>query len=284
MIIQALNKNFDVIHIIEEKEEYRVLQCRDFEGKVDYTMLHFRREEIIKRLLPSFYSLQENAVYEDYFGCFSKEEGLYVVFYKRQGVPLKKLLSDKFLSLEQRILIGKRILEKFLLWKLPDFLICQLLDVNRILIRNEEVEFSYDWDLSITGQPDMTVVSQRMKEFLQNLFSKEIEYAVSPKLINLLTYLEENLPEDFFAIYEAYSSLYDVLPREAEEYVSGFGKIKKRIRAFFNKGCECMKVILFLALYIAGILLIVNEIKNQNDKKEEPDGIIYETIGTLKIK
>ena len=284
MIIQALNENFDVIHIIEEKEEYRVLQCRNFECKEDYTMLHFRREEIVKRLLPLFYSLQENRVYEDYFGCFSKEEDLYVVFYKRQGVPLKELLSGKSLSLEQRRLIGKRMLEKFLLWRLPDFLICQLLDVNRILIRNEEVGFSYDWDLSIDEQSDITIVNRRMAQFLQDLFSKEVEYAVSLKLINLLEYLKQDIPKDFFAVYEAYSSLYDVLPKEAEEYVSGFGRIKQKIYSLIKKNSELMKVILFLVLYIAGILIMVNEIRNRDDKKEEPEGIIYETIGTLRIK
>lgn len=284
MIIQALNENFDVIHIKEVNSEYRILQCRTLKGKEDYTMLHFKKEETVKTLLPLLYSLQENTVYEDYYGCFTRNQELYAIFYKRKGVPLSEQLAGQQLSLEQRILIGKRILEKFLLWRLPHFLICQLLDSSRVLIRNEEVEFCYDWNLSMNEKPDITVVNQRMVQFLQDLFRKEAEYAISPKLMSLLDNLKQNIPKDFFAIYEAYSTLYDVMPKEAEEYVSGFGRIKQKIYALIKKSSEFMKVILFLVAYIATVLFLVNEIKSQDDKKEEQEGIIYEMIGTLKIK
>lgn len=284
MVIQVLNEDFDVIHIKEVDSEYRILQCRTLTGKEDYTILHFRKEETVKTLLPLFYSLQENTVYEDYYGCFTRNEELYAVFYKRKGIPLSEQLAGQSLSLEQRILIGKRILEKFLLWRLPDFLICQLLDSSRVLIRDGEVAFCYDWDLSITEKTDIAVVNQRMAQFLQNLFQREAEYAVSPKLMSLLDNLKQNIPKDFFAIYEAYSSLYDVMPKEAEEYVSGFGRIKQKIYALVKKGSECMGILLFLTAYAAAILFMVKEIKSQNHKKEEPEGIIYETIGTLRIK
>lgn len=284
MIIQVWNEDFDVIHIKEVNSEYRILQCRTLTGKEDYVMLHFRREETVKTLLPLFYSLQENTVYEDYYGCFTRNEELYAVFYKRKGVPLSEQLAGQSLSLEQRVLIGKRILEKFLLWRLPDFLICQLLDSSRVLIQDEEVAFCYDWDLSITGKSDIAAVNQRMVQFLQNLFQRETEYAISPRLMSLLDNLKHNIPQDFFAIYEAYSNLYDVMPKEAEEYISGFARIKQKLYPLVKKGSEYIGILFFLIAYAAAILFMVNEIKSRNDKREEPEGILYETIGTLRIK
>lgn len=284
MVIQALNEDFDVIHIKQISEEYAVLQCRIFGKQEDYTVLHFKKAETVKRLLPLFYSLQENIEFEDFKGCFSREEELYIVFRKRQGISLAEQLAGKTLSLEQRIRIGKQILEKLLLWRLPDFIICQLLDVTRILIRDNNVEFAYDWDVSMEENPSMTMVNQRMAELLMTLFQEEAEHAISSRLMKLLDDLQQDVPADFFAIYEAYSGLYDVMPEEAGKYVSGFQKLKNNLSVLVKRGESLMKIVLFLAVYFAAVFLLVQEIKQQDVPEEKTEGIIYETIGTLRIK
>lgn len=284
MVIRALNEDFDVIHIKQISEEYAVLQCRIFGKQEDYTVLHFKKAETVKRLLPLFYSLQENIEFEDFKGCFSREEELYIVFRKRQGISLAEQLAGKTLSLEQRIRIGKQILEKLLLWRLPDFIICQLLDVTRILIRDNNVEFAYDWDVSMEENPSMTMVNQRMAELLMALFQEEAEHAISSRLMKLLDDLQQDVPADFFAIYEAYSGLYDVMPEEVGKYVSGFQKLKNNLSVLVKRGESLMKIVLFLAVYFAAVFLLVQEIKQQDVPEEKTEGIIYETIGTLRIK
>lgn len=284
MGIRAFDENFDIIHKNKISEEYSVLQCR-IPGKTeDYTVLHFERAETVKRLLPLFYSLQENVEFEDYRGCFSREEELYIVFRKRQGISLAEQLAGSRLSLEQRIRIGKQVLEKLLLWRLPDFMLCQLLDESRILIQDESVGFAYDWDLSMGEHCRMTMVNKRMAGLLRALFQEEAEHAASPRLMKLLDDLEQDIPEDFFAIYEAYSSLYDVMPEEAGRYVSGFQKIKRELSLLVKKGQEPMKIILFLAVYAAAVLWLLQEIKQQEVRENKTEGIVYETIGALRIK
>lgn len=284
MGIRAFYENFDIIHKNKVSEEYSVLQCR-IPGKTeDYTVLHFERAETVKRLLPLFYSLQENVEFEDYRGCFSREEELYIVFRKRQGISLAEQLAGSRLSLEQRIRIGKQVLEKLLLWRLPDFMLCQLLDESRILIQDESVGFAYDWDLSMGEHCSMTMVNKRMAALLRALFQEEAEHAASPRLMKLLDDLEQDIPEDFFAIYEAYSSLYDVMPEEAGRYVSGFQKIKRDLSLLVKKGQRPMKIILFLAVYAAAVLWLLQEIKQQEVREDKTEGIVYETIGALRIK
>ncbi len=284
MGIRAFDENFDIIHKNKVSEEYSVLQCQ-IPGKTeDYTVLHFERAETVKRLLPLFYSLQENVEFEDYRGCFSREEELYIVFRKRQGISLAEQLAGSRLSLEQRIRIGKQVLEKLLLWRLPDFMLCQLLDESRILIQDESVGFAYDWDLSMGEHCSMTMVNKRMAGLLRALFQEEAEHAASPRLMKLLDDLEQDIPEDFFAIYEAYSSLYDVMPEEAGRYVSGFQKIKRDLSLLVKKGQRPMKIILFLAVYAAVVLWLLQEIKQQEVRENKTEGIVYETIGALRIK
>ena len=163
-------------------------------------------------------------------------------------------------------------------------MLCQLLDESRILIQDESVGFAYDWDLSMGEHCSMTMVNKRMAGLLRALFQEEAEHAASPRLMKLLDDLEQDIPEDFFAIYEAYSSLYDVMPEEAGRYVSGFQKIKRELSLLVKKGQEPMKIILFLAVYAAAVLWLLQEIKQQEVRENKTEGIVYETIGALRIK
>lgn len=283
MIIEALNEKFEIIHIDQIQEEYRILHCRTPEQQ-EYTILHFKENGLVRTLLPRFDSLRDNVAYEDYKGCFSREEELYVVFYKRTGIPFTQFLLTQKEMLEQRIQIGKSVLEKILLWKLPDFMIVQLLDAKRILVQGEDVHFIYDWDVSLDERPDMSVINQRMAQLLGVLFQEEIANSVSPHLLKLLDHLEQDIPKDFFAIYEEYSSMHDIMPEEAQEYVSGIQKVKKRAKQTITKLSGYVKIALFVAGYVAAVWLLLNEIKERNAEEQETEGVIYEAIGGLKIK
>ncbi|MDE6759714.1 MAG: hypothetical protein K2J90_03425 [Lachnospiraceae bacterium] len=281
-MIQALSEEFEVVYIEKMVQGYQIIQCHTGGGNDYYTMIHFVKEDHVKKLLPLFFTLKENTVYEDYKGCFTKEGSLYVVFYKRQGIPLTELLSRNLLTLDQKILIGKHILEKVLLWQLPDFLIDQMLSVEYILTEGEDVRFHYEWYIFYEEQPGMTVINKRIAILLRNLFSEELERQVSPKLTELTKSLEQNIPKDFFAIYEAYSSLCDVMPKEAEAYIPGVQRLKMKMAHFFQKGLEVAKIIIFLAVYVMGIWLLEKE--GQEVKGQEEPGVIFERIGTLEIK
>lgn len=283
MVIKALDKEFEVIHVIDKSSAYRILQCYDTEERQAYTILHFRENEKIKQLLPVFYLLSENGLCEDYRGCFSSEEGLFCVFCKRKGIPLDVWLEEEP-SLDQRIQIGKKLLEKMILWKMPDFMLCQLTDRKKILVREEEVEFDYDWDFELTEPYNMAVINQRMKILLECLFHTEISHSVSPALMKLIKELEQNMPEDFFAIYEAYSNLYEDMAEDVDHYISKFEKAKIRVQFFMQKVIEIGKVMICVLAYVVAVYLFVSGIKEQEKKREDVEKVLYERIGTLEIR
>lgn len=284
MIIRELNEEFEVIYIREMWQGYQIIQCRTVDRQENFIMLRFIKEDDVKKLLPLFFILRENTVYEDYKGCFTRAEGLYVVFYKRQGTPLTELLGRQVFTLEQRLAIGKRILEKVLLWKLPDFLIGQMLNVEYILLEGEEVAFDYEWYIFYGEQSGMDMINKRVTGLLKSLFAEEIEQQISPGLMELLESLEQNVPKDFFAIYEAYSTVCDVVSKEAEVFIPGIQRMKMRILPYFHKGLEVLKILLFVAAYIMGIWLLEKEGQEQKLKVPEEKGVIYESIGNVKIK
>lgn len=283
MVIMALNKEFEVIHVIEKSNEYRILQCRDVATKQPYTVLHFRESERIKEVLPLFYQLSDNGLCTDYLGCFSSEEGLFCAFCKRKGIPLDVWLGEEP-PLDERIQFGKKLLEKLLLWKMPDYMICQLADIKRILVREEDVEFDYDWNFELTENYNMAGVNQRIKKLLENLFRNEIDHSVSPALEKLIKELEQNVPQDFFAIYEAYDGLYDDMAVDVDHYLSRFERAKVRVHFFMQKVVELGKLTLCVLAYVAAVYMFLNGIKEQERKKENVEKVLYERIGTLEIR
>lgn len=284
MVIRALGKEFEVIHMREMWQGYEVLECRPRGEQQEYVILHFVKESFVKELLPIFYPMQENKDYEDYIGCFTRSEDLYVVFYKRKGIPLRKLLMEHTYSLQKRMLIGKQVLEKLLLWNPLELAACQMLNVDNILIRDDQVFFSYEWDLPYELPGDMNAVNQKMADLLKNLFEDEIAKAMSPVLMELLEALEQNRPSDYFAVYEAYNRLYEILPQEAETYVSGLQRVRNRMVRIGKTLLGIGKLALFLAAYIAVIYLFVLEMRMQEEEKLAEQGVIFEKIGTLTIR
>lgn len=283
LVIKALDKEFEVIHVIDKSSGYRILQCCDTKERQIYTVLHFKENEMIKKLLPLFYLLGDNGLCEDYQGCFSSEEGLFCVFCKRKGIPLNVWLEEEP-DLDKRVQIGKKLLEKLILWKIPDFMICQLIDKRKILIREEDIEFDYDWSFELIEPYNMTLINQRMKALLEYLFHHEISHSVSPALMRLIKDLEKDVPEDFFAIYEAYNSLYDDMAEDVDRYLSRFERAKVKVQSFIQKVIEIGKLMLCVAAYVAAVYLFLSEIKEQEKRREDIEKVRYEKIGTLEIR
>lgn len=280
MNLYALNENFEVIHIKQTEQEYEILQCRSGDKKEEYTVLHFMNEEYVKKLLQPFFSLMDNHMYEDYKGCFTKENDLYLVFYRRKGMPLTELLQEKVLSAEQKIAIGKHVLEKILLWNLPDFMVCQLLCIDRILIDGEEVLFHYEWQQQVLLEVDMKLVNEKAAAFIKQLFQREIEHFAAHGIEELAAYFGEGKAEDVFAIYESYCSFLEGISVREKEHVSGIERFRQKL----SKGIKMGLGILVFAAYFAAVWLMVQKIETRQKEKQEVKGVIFERIGNLNIQ
>lgn len=281
--MQALGEVFNVINVREMEYGNQIMYCSDEKGR-EYTVLHFIQEKCVKSLLPLFYTLQKNSDFEDYKGCFSNNEELYAVFYKRNGIPLRSLLKEEKMSLEQRIILGRKLLEKILLWKLPEFLICKMLDTEYVLLKGEEIVFDYGWKFFSSNAGDMTTVNKAVVVLFRELFSEEINNASSPCFMELLDYIDRDRPEDFFEIYEEYSRISSVMSGEVMAQISIRQKWKYKISALGKRVLPAVKAVIFIVVYIMAVAMLLEVIHNNERKKEEIQGVVFESIGTLPIQ
>lgn len=277
MIIQAFGERFEVIYAKGLESEYAVLQCRELCGGVEYTFLRFQGEYQIKSLLLRFLEMTENEDYRDFKGCFTVKEELYAAFYLRRGRTLSDLLENGNLPLERRILIGRRILEKFLLWTLPPYLAGQLLDLERILISEDEILFDYAWQAPVELKDDMTAVSQKAAKLMEVLLEKELKSGAGPEFMGFLERLKKGSMKDIFQIYEGYDQVLDTLPRETE--------INTVYLKLADKAQAIVKSLIVLAGYAAILIALFSGIwiREAAAEKEKDQGVAFEKIGTLEI-
>lgn len=285
MDIQVFDKVYQIIYKNQITDDYEILQCKGVEDETEYTLLHIMDYEMIKDLLPILNVLQNSMLFQDYKGCFSKEKDLYVIFVRHNVTLLNDILKEEKLSIEKKLHIGKKILEKILLFNLPDFMICHVLSTDYIMFENGEVFFCYDWkELWKAEKSDMRMIHLQMKNLFEHIFQYEITLGMSSELGTLMQALEKEEFEDFFGIYEAYTSLSQVILGETQEYDKTEHTFFYKVSKALKKAEGVLQIVLFLFIYILIVWFLVETIKSAEQNEEPKIGIIYESIGTLKIR
>ncbi len=285
MKIQALQETFDVIYISEPAGEYRVLYCRGNYAGDTYAILNFQDRGMVREVLPHFHALEGNTAWSCYKGCFTRGGELYAVFMSAEGTRFTELLESGALSLERRLQVGKEFLEQLLLWDLPEYFLCQFLDVKRMQIRSGRAEIYYGWDVSVGREAGQKEVNERMADFLEHLFFGEEEWA-SPSLTELRDRLraqEETSRMDFFSIYRAFEELCEKMPEEVGKPLTWFERLRGKMIELVHRGKGILEAVLFLIGYVAVVVLFLYGLREFVSGVEE-EGVRYESIGTLKIK
>ncbi len=284
MFIRAFGEEFEVIHGKGSGTEYAVLQCREVRGKMEYTFLCFSGERQVKNLLPYFSELTEVKEYRDYKGCFTEDGKLYLAFCKKNGSTLANQLERGVLSLESRTLVGRRILEKFLLWMLPCFMVGQLLNLDRILVNGEEIAFDYEWQAPVELDDSMEALDRKMAQFFEELFEKELDYEPID-FLRFLERLKQGRVKDLFQIYEEYDQVCGTLFL-AMEKPSVLERLKARLSELAGKSEELVKVLALFIGYLAVIIALIYGIQSrkEEEKEEQEQGVIFEKIGDLDLQ
>lgn len=285
MLIHVFGEELKVLHV-DSRENYEIMQCYSQQEKRQYLLLHYMEYGQVKRLLPYYFSLMDNEVFEDYKGCFTENGELYLAFYKRYGQPLKNLLQKGTLSLERRILLGRKLLEKILLWKLPCGVAGQVLAAERILVDGEELAFDYAWEGEAETEDDICLFAEKMSDLTEVLFRQEISRGAGEKLTGFLTELEQGKMATILDIYEGYCNMCEHLPDECAEEITLTARVKRVCLKCSERLQQSAGEFLLLIGYITVLALLIIGIQKQKEEKqkEKAQGVVYTEIGTLSIR
>ena len=283
MTIQTLKHQYEIVQKIRTTDQIDQFFCIE---ETDNKKLYFdifkikQRNLVVKLILP-FTEQMSNIAFEDYYECFSKDGALYLVFVHNEAISLRQKLQGEVCNLQERMQIGRKILEKILLLNMPDMMSYDVLDANRIQVTPAlDISFLYELEeIEQFEQLNFSAVRQKFVTLFEVLFERELLLDISEKIPAFLDYIREE-SSSYLDIYQTYIRLMEQLqkPEEALKPNTLWFRLWNRIKKLAVKLRGVFATIVVIA--VAGYLIysILNPAPNQADK------FCFQRIGTVTIE
>lgn len=203
MVIETIDKTYEVIGFAKSDESIKRYICKDTSDNREYMVLCVCERKWIDALMPYFLTQEAGGGFRDYHGCFVADGNLHLVFSYHEGQSLQDRLEKSTCTLEERIGLFGRLLEQLMLLGMPDGLAADVLSTKRILASDaDEIAFRYVLsDLDRVLKDDKAEMQRRLLAVYDFLFAEELKKRT---IIALLDYRDIIQPGDYDNVFEAY--------------------------------------------------------------------------------
>lgn len=283
MIIQTIGERYYIIkYCCSDCNEERFIGQRE-NGNEQYFIVRIRNKAWIAHCVKFLTDQTKNRYFTDFVSCFMSEDCLHVVMKDAQGILLNEKLEQEVCSLEERMTIGRKILDKIMLSDMPDYFLRDCLSEKTVLLRHGlEIGFRYALNgLNTFETVQFGDVQMRLYLLFGFLFSNEIQGGASV-FVQFCNSLSEKRYQEMIEIYTAYNKLCKIVQSAqqtqwAEPQMWGmrmWRKVKRHIPTV-KKGIA-------VGLMILALLFLLYEIRQSLWEGQEKK--IFEVIGTLHIE
>lgn len=284
MMIQSLEKNYIVIKYSFSDSNVERYICQEETGGERFTIVRIKNRHWITRVVEFLMRQKENSHFTDFVSCFFSEECLHVVMKYAEGISLEEKLQNENSSLEERLAIGKEILEKILILNMPDYFLKDCLKAENIILSTSlEVSFQYELrNISDYERVPFWQVQICLQKIFRMLLGQELKKNMLPPAAYFCDLLKKGGYQDILEIYTAYDSMYkevqvlsdgkEILPQTWTFRL--WDKVKQYIPVLKK---VCAAVLMLLA--VAFLIYTVRESMQEGGEKKS-----FEYIGTLEIR
>ena len=283
MTIQTLKHQYEIVQKIRTTDQIDQFFCTEETDhkKVYFDIFKIKQRNLVVKLILTFTEQMSNVAFEDYYECFSKDGALYLVFVHKEAVSLRQKLQEEVCNLQERLQIGRKILERILLLNMPDMMVCDVLDADQIQVTPAlDISFLYKLEeIEQFEQLNFSIVKQKMVALFEVLFERELLLDISEKIPTFLEYIKEE-SSSYLEIYQTYIRLMEQLQKSEAVLTPNtlwfrlWNRIKKL--AVKLRGIVAIIVVLLIAGYL--VYSILNPAPNTEDK------FCFQRIGTLTIE
>ncbi len=283
MTIKTLDESYIVIRHIDAEEEIERFICSSEKDGKRYIIIRIRNKKWIADTMKFFVRTRENNKFSDFHSCFIEEECLHLVFSYMEGMTLRERLERSPGTLEERMEIFRRILERVMILDMPEYIQCDVLKMDQIIITEAlDIGFFYRLDdveeYDIYGFED---VQKNLFYVFKQIFSEEIRKRMVLPLIEFRDALKSASSKNILEVYQLYRIWMDVINGLPEEEKNtprtlGFSAWESMKRLF-----QPAKKVLELLLLVVAVVYFIYAISQVNRTSFTSN--TYDYIGTLKI-
>lgn len=285
MVIQTIDKCYEVVLSLEETSQMSFFVCREHSQKGDFLVAAIHDEELSHMAIPFFMEMEHKQESDDFVEFFLKGRILHLVFHWRPFVPLTQRLDTEEVTVSQRLEMCRSLMEHILAQNLPSYLQYEALRTDNLTVSESE-EIYPNYILREMESMDFVHsihVYDRLAQAIRLLFGESLrryEQADEDKE-EFLNQLENGSYENMASAYRDYLKLDQKLRAAVKagaekqtgclfglwEIIKKFGKLLFRV---FR-----LAVIAVLLIYLIYTLI--------SPEKSKGDPIRFDQIGSVTI-
>lgn len=284
MMIQSLEKQYIVIKYCFSDSNMERYICQEETGSARYTIVRIKNKLWITEAVEFLMHQKENSHFTDFVSCFFSEECLFVVMKHGEGISLEEKLQNENCLLEERLAMGKGILERILILNMPDYFLKDCLKPGNVILSTTlEVSFQYELlDIDDYERVRFWQVQNCLWKLFETLFWQELKKKMLPPVTRFCDLLKKGGYQDILEIYTAYDKMckevqelsYDEVLLPQTWSFRLWDRMKKHIPVFKR---ICALVLILLAVVF--LIYTVRESMQEGGEKKS-----FEYIGTLEIR
>ena len=288
MVIRVLSNNYFVEQTITSENENSLPQyiCKNVTSPDDrrYRLIQLPIENVPPDLIrwladirkkKSFLELKEYAN-ETGFLVIAVDQG------KQNAYSLADAFTSRELSLQERLQITGKLLEKLVLSEMPVYFVENAISMEQILI-TDAYEISFAFDLSEILNYEKASISKVRKQIqtvLNTIFKKELSKGKFPEMKHFITKIGQNDYKDFLEIYQGYKPILENWINKEVSDLEQFG-FKAKLKRFFKTLKKILKPIFYIAAISVAIYYLVISIQKFIAVPEPAE--VYNSIGDIQI-
>ncbi len=281
-MIQASNKQYEVVRTVSESDVNDVLVCKSLSGNDNklYTLIVVKDKALRSRFLEIFSCDGIESWSGGFHGAAASESNLILLFDYNHENRLFYYKTLYWKSFADRIQTARNLLSELMSFNLPDELIYFMLeDENINLTSDGRIYFNYFMDL---------------KSLPQNISNEDVVVKAASLVYRMLSDGLHTHPKELVLLkrklsrraFNSFASIYMTLrdmPDKLDADVSMMDRARKSILSRREKIKSILKVSLFVLMLVASIYYTVNEIRTRSVPAASGDNAVTEYKGLYKI-
>lgn len=283
MVIQTAKKQYPVIGYLEQDGQRDVFLCENIDRQSRCLLVRIKDQRLISAAVEFLYEQAANQAFTDFQDCFVNGEALALVFACPKGQELEEKLKGEYSSLNERLEIVKKTLERLILLDMPCFFACRSLEASNLFVtRSLDISFRYDLEgIENNRAYSMKDVQACFKETAKLVFKEELKKEVIPPMEVFLELLSQKEYSGYLELYRSFlfteEQVLALSKQELEIPKTWLFRLWDRIK----KWLKSLKRILVVGVLLAGLLYMLWTLDRLS--KPAASAKVVNQIGTLKI-
>ncbi len=282
MLIETYDEVYAVMQHFYEGLHMDSYVCKRKSDQQLYLIVRVRNKKITAKII-EFISVQKSSQqFADLVDQFVFQGDLHVVFRYVPGMPLQKKL-EQLCTLEERMAIGRKLLEQMILLKQPPYFQCQCLSPENVMV-TDSLDISFRYNLQDAEKYDAYTPAQALAylyRILKILFQPELQRNVIDPMAGFLSQLQRQEYPDYLEQYRLYCDACEEV-REIPENELGvsknlFYRIWNFVRSIRGLIRRAMLTLIFMGVFIYMVYSVYMSFQIKGYVRH------FESIGTMQI-